>query len=97
MITAATLVYLAAFQICAIPAIVRLRRRQSSADLSVWREWILLAGVTVQLGVFLALSSPWQVWISPCLSLASVAVLLAHVYRYRGGSSQDTSRAGVSA
>lgn len=81
--TLLALIYLACFQLCAIPAIARIRRRGRSADLSVWREWLLLAGVVVQFAVMREAGVPWQVWISPALSFVSVSVLLGHIYWYR--------------
>jgi hypothetical protein len=82
-VTLLALVYLTCFQLCAVPSIVRIRRRGQSADLSVWREWLLIVGVCVQLVVMRAADVPWQVWISPALSLGSLSVLLAHIYWYR--------------
>lgn len=82
-VTIAAVVYLACFQACAWPGILRIRRRRSSSDLSVWREWILLAGVAVQLGVMLHDGASWRIWLSPVMSLTSVSILLWHIYRYR--------------
>jgi hypothetical protein len=82
-VTLLTLVYIACFQLCALPSLVRIRRRQSSADLSVWREWLLIVGVCAQFAVMLSAGVPWQVWISPVLSLVSVSVLLGHIYWFR--------------
>lgn len=81
--TLLALAYLACFQACAIPSIVRLRRRKTSADLSVWREWLLLVGVSLQFALMRQTGSPWQVWISPVLSFISVSALLGHIYWYR--------------
>lgn len=75
--------YLACFQGCAWPGIIRIRRRRSSEDLSVWREWLLVLGVLLQLGVMAHDGATWRIWISPVMSLTSVSVLLWHVYRYR--------------
>ena len=83
MITLLTVIYLTCFVGCAVPSIVRVVRRRSSEDLSIWREVLLLSGVTVQLSVFVLVGSPWQVWISPVLSAVSVGTLLAVTYRYR--------------
>lgn len=84
LINATAVLYLACFTACAVPGILRIRRRRSSADLSVWREWLLVAGVLMQLGVMLHDGATWRIWISPVMSLTSVSVLLWHVYRYRG-------------
>ena len=51
MISLLTIVYLACFQGCAIPSMVRVVRRGSSQDLSIWREVLVLVGVTAQFGV----------------------------------------------
>lgn len=75
--------YVVCFQVCAWPAIVRLRRRRSSADLSVWREWLLIVGVSAQFAVMRQMGVPWQIWISPVLSLVSLSVLLGHIYWFR--------------
>lgn len=84
MTTALTLLYLLLFQACAVPQIVRLVRRRSSGDMSVWREWLLLLGIGVQLAVFvLAGVRDWRVLVSPIASGSSIAVLLLLVYRYR--------------
>jgi uncharacterized protein with PQ loop repeat len=84
MITLLTLAYLALFVGCAAPQMARLVRRQSSADMSVWREWALLTGICLQFSVFvLAGVRDWRVLVSPIASFTSIAVLLALVYRYR--------------
>lgn len=83
MIGALTLFYLAAFQLCAWPSIVKIRRRKTSADLSIWREILLLVGVAGQLAVMLLTGAAWQVWLSPIITAASVSILLAYIWRYR--------------
>ncbi len=83
MITLLTILYLCCFAGCAIPATVRVIRRKSSEDLSMWREWLLIAGVSLQFAVMLLTGSAWQVWVSPLLSGASIGVLLVAIYRYR--------------
>lgn len=81
--TLLALFYLACFAASAVPSVVRIRRRGSSDDMSVWREWLVLLGVSVQLSVMVRVGVPWQVWISPVLSFTSVSVLLGHIYWYR--------------
>lgn len=81
--TLLTFAYLAAFQLCALPAILRIRRRRSSDDLSLWREVLLLFGVACQFAVMVATHADPRVWISPIATATSVAVLLAHEYYYR--------------
>lgn len=84
MLEALTVVYLLCFQCAAIPAMTRLVRRRSSSDLSVWREWLVLAGVAAQLAVYVGVGvRDWRVLVSPVASGASVAALLALIYRYR--------------
>lgn len=78
-----TLIYLACFQACAIPAIVRVFRRGSSADLSLWREWLLLAGVSAQFAVMTLTGASWYVKISPIASGLSVGGLLLAIYWFR--------------
>lgn len=77
-------VYLSAFQLCALPGIVRIVRRKSSADLSIWRELLLLFGCSVQLVVMLRTGAAWQVVVSPIATILSVSVLLYVIRKYRG-------------
>lgn len=83
MITALTVGYLLCFQLCAWPAIIRIYRRGSSADLSVWREALLIAGVTLQFVVMWHTGASWHVLISPICSGLNVLVLTAVIVRYR--------------
>ena len=83
MIALLTLFYLACFSACALPAIARIRQRQTSADLSVWREIVLLCGVAGQFVVMLLTGASPYVWISPIVSAVSASVLLWHIWRYR--------------
>ncbi len=78
-----TALYLSCFAACGWPSVARVIRRGSSADLSVWREWLLLVGVCAQFSVMRLDGAHWQVWLSPLNSFVSVAVLLAAIYRYR--------------
>ena len=85
--TLLTIGYVSCFQLAAAPAVVRIVKRRSSADLSIWRELLLLCGVGLQLTVFLMLGvTDWRVLISPIMSGLSVAVLLGLVARYRNGN-----------
>lgn len=81
-----TIVYLMCFQLCAWPAVVRICRRRSSADLSVWREWLILIGAGVQLVVMVRTHAAWVVLVSPVASMSSVIVLLLVIWRYRHAS-----------
>ena len=76
-------VYLTCFQLCAIPAIVRIWRRKSSADLSIYREILLLVGASTQFVLMLRTGAAWQVAVSPVATIINVAVLLAVIARYR--------------
>ena len=78
-----TLLYLACFAACGWPSVVRVIRRGSSADLSVWREWLLLCGVCAQFAVMRLDGATWHVWLSPINSFLSVGILLVAIYRYR--------------
>jgi hypothetical protein len=78
-----TAIYMACFAACGWPAIFRMVRRQSSGDLSVWREWLLLVGVCAQFVVMLQTGARWQVLISPVNTFVSVSTALAVIYRYR--------------
>lgn len=83
MTEALTVLYLACFQAAAWPSVVRILRRRSSADLSVWREVIILVGVTAQFQVMMSSGVPWHVWVSPIFSAANVGLLLGVIWRYR--------------
>lgn len=83
MIGLLTCVYLACFCGAAVPGILRIVRRQSSADCSLWREWLVFCGVLVQLVVFAAEQASWPVLISPIVSACSVGTLLGVTYRFR--------------
>ena len=78
-----TIAYLALFNLAAIPSIVRIVQRQSSHDLSVWREWLVLVGVGIQFVAFWLAGASWTVLISPIASGLSLSVLLVTVYRFR--------------
>lgn len=75
--------YVACFQAAAVPAIVRIYRRKSSADCSVWREWLVLSGIAIQIAVFVHEQATWPVLISPIASGVSLSSLLFIVYRFR--------------
>jgi hypothetical protein len=90
MLTLAACLYVACFQACAIPAILRIRRRRSSDDLSIWRELLILAGASLQLGVMLHAGSPWQVWFSPVATMLNVGTLLVIILRYRVRAAHGT-------
>lgn len=83
MITALTVVYLLCFQAAALPAIRRVWARRSSADLSIWREVTLLAGIVTQFGVMVLTGADWRVRISPLCSGVSIGVLLIVIWRHR--------------
>lgn len=83
MTTALLVVQIACFQLCAIPAVLRIVQRGSSADLSIWREVLLIGGASAQLGVMVLTGAAWQVWLSPVATLINVVILLAVIWRYR--------------
>ena len=78
-----TAFYLLCFNACAWPSVIRMVRRGSSADLSIWREWLLLGGVTAQFLVMLSTGADWRVWLSPLFSGASVIAMLVCISWYR--------------
>lgn len=84
-ISSLTLLYVLCFQLCALPSVVRIVRRGSSDDLSIWREVTILVGVAAQFTVMQMAGVPWQVWISPVLSGLNVLALLVVIRRYRSG------------
>lgn len=78
-----TAVYMACFAACGWPAIYRLYRRKSSADLSYWREVLLLVGVTTQFSVMMIEGVGWHVFISPINTFFSVVCTLIAIWWYR--------------
>ena len=83
MIAALAVVQVCLFQVAAIPAVLKIYKRQSSADCSTWREWLVLCGVVIQLGIMIHEQASWPVLASPIASAASLLVLLSVIYRYR--------------
>lgn len=83
MTTLLTAIYIFCFQACAIPAAVRVIRRGSSGDLSLWREGLLIGGASTQLLVMFRTGAAWQVWISPVATLINVALLALIIWWYR--------------
>lgn len=83
MIAALTVCYLACFSLAAVPGIRRIIRRKSSGDCSLWREWLVLAGVVTQLAVFTLEHATWPVLVSPIASGISLSTLIAVTLRYR--------------
>ncbi len=76
-------VYLTAFQLCAVPQIYRLWKRQSSGDVSIYRELLVMFGCGVQLIVMCRTGAAWQVIVSPLATMASVSLLLFVILKYR--------------
>lgn len=83
MTTFLTAVYLIAFQACAIPAVLKLRRLRASDQLSIWREVFLLIGVTAQFLVMVRTGASLEVLVSPILSGVNVLILAGHIVWYR--------------
>lgn len=86
MIALLTVLYVGLFQAAAWPAIVRVVRRGSSQDLSVWREWLVLSGVGIQFAVMWMTGASWAVLVSPIASSLSLGVLLVVIYVHRGSA-----------
>ena len=83
VVYALTLVYLALFQLSAWPSIGHVIRRQSSADLNLWREGLLLTGVAAQFCVMWLTDARWPVLIGPIASAASLTILVIVAKRFR--------------
>lgn len=83
MIAILTVAYLACFQIAAIPAVIRIIKRRSSADCSLWREGLVFVGVCIQLAVFLMADASPYVLASPITSGVSIGTLIAVTLRFR--------------
>lgn len=83
MRNALTLFYLGCFAACGWPSVIRMMRRRSSADLSIWREILLLAGVCAQFAVMVLTGANWRVWLSPINTCVSVATALGAILWYR--------------
>lgn len=71
------------FQIAAIPGVVRIVRRQRSADLSMWREILLLVGVGFQVGAFFVAAAAWPLYLSPVTTAIGASALLWVIRKYR--------------
>jgi hypothetical protein len=85
MTVALTVLYVICFQACAVPAVLRMRRRGSSGDLSIWREVFLIVGISAQFAVMILTGAAPEVLLSPILSATNVAILLGHILWYRSG------------
>jgi hypothetical protein len=76
------------FQAAAFPAIVRVFRRDSAADLSVWREVLVILGAALQLGIVALTDAAWQLWVSPIASIVSCGFLMGTILWYRRRQAQ---------
>lgn len=83
MIAVLTVCYIACFTASAIPGILRVIRRRSSADLSLWHLGLVFVGVCLQLAVFLHEGATGYVVASPIASGVSVGTLIAVTLRFR--------------
>jgi hypothetical protein len=83
LISLFTLIQVACFQGCAIPGIVRMARRKSSHDLSMWREILILVGASFQLGAMFLAGVKWQIYASPITSIVSIGTFLCVILYYR--------------
>lgn len=80
---ALTVGYIMAFQACAVPAIARMVRMKSSKTCSIWREVLILTGVTLQGVVMVRTEASWFVLASPIASSVSIFTLLLVVLYFR--------------
>ena len=62
---------------------VRVIRRGSSQDLSIWREVLLILGASTQLVVMVRTGADWRVWVSPVATLINVSILLCVILWFR--------------
>ncbi len=83
MTIAITVFYVACFQCAGIPSIVRVLRRRSSADLSLWREKLLLMGIAGQLAVMGLTHAAWPLVAGAVASALSIGTLLIVALRHR--------------
>jgi hypothetical protein len=83
IVTVLTLIQIACYQLCAVPGILRIVRRKSSADLSVWREALIISGACFQLVATYLAGAPWQLFMSPITSICSVGTMLGVIVYYR--------------
>lgn len=83
LLTGLMVVQIACFQLCAVPTVLRMIRRQSSADLSIWREVLITMGACCQWLLMWLTGADWRVMMSPLASLVSVLLVGALILRYR--------------
>ena len=83
MIAWMTFAYLACFCGAAVPGILRIIKRRSSGDCSLWREGLVLCGVLIQLAVFIHEGASPYVLASPITSGVSIGTLIAVTLRFR--------------
>jgi len=78
-----TVGYVACFQACGWPAVIRIWRRGSSADLSIWREALVISGCLCQLVVMWETNADWRIFMGPFGTLFSVIILTVTVLKFR--------------
>lgn len=83
MIALLTVAYLACFTLSAAPGIVRVIRRRSSSDLSLWHLGLVFAGICLQTIVFVSENASPYVLASPITSGISIGTLIAVSLRFR--------------
>lgn len=81
-----TILQITCFQLCGLPSIVRMVRRKSSGDLSIWREVLLLCGIVCQLTAMALAKVHWLIVLSPIASFLSIATVLGLILWYRRSS-----------
>lgn len=92
LLTGLMVIQIVCFQLCAVPSIVRMMRRHSSEDLSIWREVLIALGCLCQLALMGLTGADWRVLVSPLASLASVLVMGGVILGYRQQRARHLSR-----
>lgn len=78
-----TICQITCYQLCVVPGMIRIIKRRSSEDLSIWREILILSGATFQLMVFYMANAAPVLYASPVTSTASVTLMLLTILWYR--------------
>jgi hypothetical protein len=83
-----TAVQIFCYQACAVPGIMRIVKRKSSEDLSIWREILILIGASFQMGAMYLTNTNPLIFASPITSMLSVGMMLGVILYYRRKQSQ---------
>jgi len=81
-----TIIQIACYQLCALPSIVRIVKRKSSGDLSIWREVLILCGAGFQMTAMALAHVKPIIFASPITSVVSVTTVLIIILKYRRAS-----------